>query len=75
MKASRARVRTSPEGFGRVAKAYIRLTQDRAVSPSLQDRLLAATPVERVESLAASHSAYFSRPDPLVALIRRVDAP
>lgn len=63
------RLKLSAERYGRVPRAYIRLTQDQAVSLDLQDRCLADTPVERVESLAASHSAYFSRPDALAESI------
>ena len=59
------RLTLTAQRYGRVPRAYIRLTQDRAVSLALQDRLLAETPVDRVESLAASHSAYFSQPDAL----------
>jgi pimeloyl-ACP methyl ester carboxylesterase len=59
------RLKLTAQRYGRVPRAYIRLTQDRAVSLALQDRLLAETPVDRVESLAASHSAYFSQPDAL----------
>ncbi len=70
-----SRVTTTEARYGRVPKAYIRLTRDRAVSPRLQDRMIEAAGVERVESLDASHSAYFSRPDALVAAIRRVDRP
>ncbi len=70
-----ARVATSEARFGRVPKAYIRLTRDRAVSPQLQDRMIEAAGVERVESLEASHSAYFSLPEQLVAAIRRLDSP
>lgn len=55
-----------------VPRAYIRLTQDRAVSLSLQDRLLNETPVDRVESIAASHSAYFSKPADLAATILKL---
>lgn len=69
-----ARVRTTADRWGRVPKAYIRLTQDRAVSIAAQDRMLAACPVARVESLPASHSAYFSQPDALASLIERIDA-
>jgi pimeloyl-ACP methyl ester carboxylesterase len=64
-----ARTQATPARAGRVPRAYVRLTQDRAVSPALQDRLIEAGAPERVESLAASHSAYFSRPDELVAKI------
>jgi pimeloyl-ACP methyl ester carboxylesterase len=68
-----SRVRTSAERYGRVPKAYIRLSRDRAVSPKLQDRLIDAAGLDRVESIDASHSAYFSRPDELVAAVRRLD--
>ncbi|MBL8937960.1 MAG: alpha/beta fold hydrolase [Archangium sp.] len=64
-----SRVRTTAERFGAVPRAYLRLTQDRAVSPTMQDRLIAASPPERVESIDASHSAYFSKPDALVRAI------
>jgi hypothetical protein len=70
-----SRVVTTEGRYGRVPKAYIRLTRDRAVSPLLQDQLIDASRIDRVESLEASHSAYFSRPDELVATIRRLDAP
>lgn len=56
-----------------VPRAYLRLTQDRAVTPALQDRLIARTPPGRVESLAASHSAYFSRPAELASTIVKLD--
>ncbi len=68
-----ARVKTTTERFGRVPKGYIRLSQDRAVSPALQDRLIEAGKPERVESIAASHSAYFSRPRELADTILRMD--
>jgi pimeloyl-ACP methyl ester carboxylesterase len=68
-----ARVTTSRDGGGRVPRAYIRLTRDRAVSPVLQDRLIEAAGVERVASLDASHSAYFSRPRELVDAILELD--
>jgi hypothetical protein len=58
--------------YGRVPRAYIRLTEDRAVSPALQDRLLNETPVERVESIAASHSAYFSKPEELASMVLKL---
>ncbi len=67
-----SRVRTT-DRYGGVSKAYIRLTQDRAVSPALQDRMIDAGKPARVESLEASHSAYFSVPAQLAELIRHVD--
>jgi pimeloyl-ACP methyl ester carboxylesterase len=67
-----ARLTLTDARYGRVPRAYIRLTQDKAVSPSLQDRLLSETNVDRVESIDASHSAYFSQPDALVATILKL---
>lgn len=64
-----AKLKLTDDSFGRVKKSYIRLTEDRAVSPYLQDHLLGLTQVDRVESLKASHSAYFSKPDALTETI------
>ena len=68
------RLKLTDERYGRVPRAYIRLTEDRAVSPKLQDRLLNETRVERVESIRGSHSVYFSQPDSLTATILRLSA-
>ncbi len=55
--------------WGAIPRGYVMLTQDRAVGPALQQRMLARTPCARVVEIAASHSAYFSRPDELTATI------
>ena len=62
-------IRTTPENFGRVPRVYIELTQDRAVSWAAQKRMYQATPCERVLTIDASHSAYFSQPDQLTKQI------
>ncbi len=67
-----AKLKLTDERFGQIPRAYIRLTEDRAVTPALQDRVLNETSVDRVESLAASHSAYFSQPDALTRLIQNL---
>lgn len=59
------RLRLTQGRYETVPRAYIRLTDDRAVTPAAQDRFLARTEVDRVEDIAASHSAYFSMPDVL----------
>lgn len=66
------RLKLTDARYGRVPRAYIRLTEDRAVSLTLQDRLLAETHVDRVESVAASHSAYFSQPETLAATVLKI---
>jgi pimeloyl-ACP methyl ester carboxylesterase len=55
--------------FGAVKKVYIRTEQDAAVSPGLQDAMLAATPVDQELSIASSHSPFLSRPAELVELL------
>jgi len=66
------RLKLSQDRYDRVPRAYIRLTQDNAVSPALQDRLLTETKVDRVENIDASHSAYFSQPDKLAQTILKL---
>lgn len=63
------RLKLTPSRYGRVARSYVRLSEDRAVSPELQDRFLAETKVEEVATIGASHSAYFSQPDALTSAI------
>ena len=72
MRPALTRLALSEGRYGQVPRAYIRLTQDRAVSPALQDRLLNETPVERVESIEASHSAYFSQPETLAQTVLKL---
>lgn len=64
-----AKLKLSEDRYGSVPRDYIRLTKDRAVSLSMQDRLIEETGVQRVETIEASHSAYFSKPDELTAKI------
>jgi pimeloyl-ACP methyl ester carboxylesterase len=66
------RLALSEQRYGRVPRAYIRLTQDQAVSLTLQDRLLNETSVDEVISLDTSHSAYFSQPDALTQAILKL---
>jgi pimeloyl-ACP methyl ester carboxylesterase len=66
------RLNLSQDRYGSVPRAYIRFTQDNAVSLALQDRLLSETSVDRVESIDASHSAYFSQPDKLTQIILKL---
>ena len=64
----------SPDRYGKVARCYIRLTEDKAVTVELQDRMLNRVPADRVESIAASHSAYFSMPDKLTETVLKLSA-
>jgi pimeloyl-ACP methyl ester carboxylesterase len=67
------RVTLTEKNYGSIPRYYIELTQDRAVSISLQRRLIAQQSVRKVYSLDASHSAYFSKPDELVKIVLEIE--
>lgn len=66
------RLKLTEARYGSVPRAYIRLTDDRAVTPALQDALIEETGADRVESVNAGHSAYFSQPDALTETILKL---
>jgi pimeloyl-ACP methyl ester carboxylesterase len=68
------RLRLTDARYGRVPRHYIELTQDRAVTPELQRRMVAQSPCASVQQIEASHSAYFSQPAALSAAIGRIAA-
>jgi len=58
-------VSTTEEKFGRVPRAYITCLRDKAISPSIQEKLYTALPCENVISMDTSHSPFFSAPEEL----------
>jgi hypothetical protein len=62
-------IRTTHENFGRIPRFHIELTQVRAASWGAQKRMYQATRCERVLTVNASHSGYFSQPDQLTKQI------
>ncbi len=68
------KLKLTEERYGCVPRCYIKLTDDRAVTPWLQDKVLNETKVDRVESIHASHSAYFSKPDELTETILKLSS-
>lgn len=59
-------------GFGSVRRFYIRTARDHAVTPALQDRMIAGLPCERVLTIDSDHSPFFSRPRALVRALERL---
>lgn len=57
------------ENFGRVPRVYIECTEDRAVTPFIQQKMYTETPCEKVYQLATSHSPFFSSPAALVDIL------
>lgn len=57
------------ENFGRVPRIYIECTEDRAVTPFIQQKMYSETPCEKVYSLPTSHSPFFSKPKELTEIL------
>lgn len=62
-------VTLTPERFGKVRKAYIKTLHDNAVSPALQDRMLARTPVAKVLAIESGHAPSLTQPGALARLL------
>lgn len=67
-----ARLKLTAARYGSVPRHYIQLTEDCAVSLALQQQMIEASPCKTVTALKASHSAYFSCPEQLSAVIDRI---
>ena len=53
------------EKYGSVRRFYIECTEDRAVTPFIQQKMYTETPCEKVYQLPTSHSPFFSQPQAL----------
>lgn len=62
-------IRVTDGNFGRVPRTYVLTTGDRVVSPSLQRRMIDATPVEQVIELDTGHASYLAQPERLAEII------
>ena len=67
-------LKLSPAKFGKVARSYIKTVQDRAVTPRLQDAMLAKTPCGQVVSLNTSHTPFFAAADELASTLAQLAA-
>jgi pimeloyl-ACP methyl ester carboxylesterase len=56
-------------GFGSVPRRFVRTTNDGAVSPSLQDAMIAATPMDHVDDVDSGHVPQLEATDELVAAL------
>jgi pimeloyl-ACP methyl ester carboxylesterase len=61
------------EHFGSVNKVYIETLSDRAITNGLQRAMLAKVPVNKVVTMDASHSPFFSRPGELAEILLSLD--
>jgi hypothetical protein len=53
-------LRVTAERFGRVPRAYIECTDDRAISLEMQREMQAALPCDPVITLECDHSPFYS---------------
>jgi len=60
------------ENFGRVPRFYIECTEDRAVTPFIQQKMYTDTPCNKVYKLQTSHSPFFSKPAELVDILIKI---
>jgi pimeloyl-ACP methyl ester carboxylesterase len=65
-------IKVTASRFGSVSRTYIHTTQDRALTPPLQEMMLAATPCPRVIDLETSHCPMISAPNHLTALFQDI---
>ena len=56
------------ENYGSIPRVYIECTEDKAVTPFIQQKMYAEMPCEKVYSLSTSHSPFFSRPQELTEI-------
>jgi pimeloyl-ACP methyl ester carboxylesterase len=57
------------QNFGTVPKVYIECTQDRAVTPFIQKKMYTETACDKIYSMDASHSPFFSKPGELADIL------
>ncbi len=64
-------LKLTEERFGRVRRFYIECTDDRAVTPFIQQKMYHETVCEKVYKLHTSHSPFFSKPQELCDIFLR----
>src|SRR5688572_16471317 len=60
------------ENFGSVRRFYIECTEDKAVTPFIQQKMYSETICEKVYRLPTSHSPFFSKPGELCEILLEI---
>ncbi len=55
--------------YGQIPRFYIECTEDRAVTPFIQQKMYTETPCKKVYKMATSHSPFFSKPQELAGIL------
>ncbi|WP_255558287.1 alpha/beta fold hydrolase [Flavobacterium taihuense] len=69
---AKAKLKLTEGNYGNVPRYYIECTEDRAITPWLQEKMLAEMPCLKVYKIASSHSPFFSMPDKLTEIINEI---
>jgi len=64
-----ATVQITDENWGSIPRFYIECTEDRAITPFLQQKMYSEIPCEKVYQIATSHSPFFSKPNELIDIL------
>lgn len=67
-------LKLSEANFGRVPRYYIACTEDRAVTPFIQEKMYSELPCKKVYEMPTSHSPFFSDPAGLVDILLDIAA-
>ncbi len=60
------------ENYGRVPRVYIACTEDRAVTPFIQQKMYTETFCKKIYQLQTSHSPFFSKPGELTTILNEI---
>ena len=60
------------ENFGSVRRFYIECTEDKAVTPFIQQKMYNETVCEKIYQIQSSHSPFFSKPEELCNLFLEI---
>jgi len=65
-------LRLSEQNYGSVRRFYIECTEDKAVTPFIQQKMYQETICEKVYQMQTSHSPFFSKPVELCAIFLEI---
>ncbi|MCA6441272.1 MAG: alpha/beta fold hydrolase [Sediminibacterium sp.] len=67
-----AQLQLTEDNFGKVPRYYIECTEDRAVTPFIQQKMYHETPCRKIYQMATSHSPFFSKPFELCEILEEI---
>ena len=67
-----AQLQLTEDNFGKVPRYYIECTEDRAVTPFIQQKMYQETLCNKVFQMTTSHSPFFSKPVELCEILEEI---